>query len=330
MGHVAPTSQPVIDAVSLPSLFQLAPTYLRVEVCPPDGELFDACLDTGSAISLIDKATLELFRPKVVPTDFVIHTASTPTRAQACATFVMHIPCQALAIARVEVECYVLDYLPPRMILGMDFVLRHGILYDSIKGVVTLQLCGLRTRAVGRPSGAPHVVAHVADPPPSGVLAPDMRAPPDMNAYHLPFTIVPDHPHSDALPTFDDDASPALRHRFATLFDEFSEVWRPELGLLRTGEAMRLPSAALDANPRLFKPRLYRVSLRDRQAIDEVFDELARQGRLHPAPPGTPCGWPVFVVYRNGKPRPVVDLQQLNDVVDPDAYPLPTPDELRE
>ena len=43
-----------------------------------------------------------------------------------------------------------------------------------------------------------------------------------------------------------------------------------------------------------------------------------------------PCGWPVFVVYRNGKPRPVVDLRQLNLVVDPDHYPLPTPDELRE
>lgn len=72
---------------------------------------------------------------------------------------------------------------------------------------------------------------------------------------------------------------------------------------------MRLPSAALDSNPHMFKPRLYRVSPRDHKAIDVVFDKLTRQGRLTPAPLGTPCGWPVFVVYRNGKPRPVVDLR---------------------
>ncbi|CCF49933.1 uncharacterized protein UHOR_00837 [Ustilago hordei] len=93
---------------------------------------------------------------------------------------------------------------------------------------------------------------------------------------------------------------------------------------------MHLPSATLDANPRMFKPRLYRVSPCDRQAIDLVFDELTWQGHLTTAPPGTPCSWPVFVVYHEGKPCPVVDLRQLNDVVDPDVYPLPTPDKLRE
>ncbi|KAJ1578133.1 hypothetical protein NDA12_005622 [Ustilago hordei] len=80
----------------------------------------------------------------------------------------------------------------------------------------------------------------------------------------------------------------------------------------------------------MFKPRLYRVLPHNHQAIDLVFDELTRQGCLTTAPPGTPCSWPVFVVYCEGKPRPVVDLRQLNDVVDPDVYPLPTPDELHE
>ncbi|KAJ1034385.1 hypothetical protein NDA18_001246 [Ustilago nuda] len=87
---------------------------------------------------------------------------------------------------------------------------------------------------------------------------------------------------------------------------------------------MCLPSTTLDVNPHTFKPRLYRVSPRDHQAIDLVFDELTT------APPGTPCGWPVFMVYHKGKPQPVVDLRQLNDVVDPDAYLLLTPDELCE
>ncbi|SOV01352.1 uncharacterized protein UDID_17636 [Ustilago sp. UG-2017a] len=287
----------VPDAASLPRTFQLAPTYLRISVKPADGDQFLACLDTGSSVSLIDQATLKLFKHNLAPSDLLIRTASTPTRATGYATFALHVPCLEHAVARVT-------------------------------------SCGLRTKALSRvpkaePAGNP-IIAHVSAPPPLDIMAPDMRAPPEMDGYHLLFTVIPDHPHSEDLPVFDDDVPAAFKDRFLQIFSSFPAVWRPKLGLLRSGEAMGLPFVALDANPHMFKPRLYRVSPRDRKAIDVVFDELTRQGRLTTAPPGTPCGWPVFVVYCDGKPRPVVDLRQLNDMVDPDAYPLPTPDELRE
>ena len=41
-----------------------------------------------------------------------------------------------------------------------------------------------------------------------------------------------------------------------------------------------------------------------------------------------PVGWPVFVVWKNGKPRPVVDLRGLNEQTVMDAYPLPRPDDV--
>lgn len=334
VGHIAKTAAPIIDAASLPLTFQLALTYLRIDVKPPDGDRFSTCLDTDSSVSLIDKAMLKLFRHELAPSDLVIRTASTPTRAMGCATFALHVPCKEQAVARVTIQCYVIDKHPPCVILGMDFILRHSILYDALKGVVTLQSCRLRTKALHRaaktePAGN-SIVAHVSTPPPLDVIAPDMRAPLDMDSYQLPFTVVPNHPHSEALPVFDDGISAEFQECFLHIFSCFPDVWWPELGLLRSGEAMCLPSITLDANPCMFKLQLYCVSPRDWKAIDLVFDELTQQGRLTTAPPGMPCGWPVFVVYHEGKPRLVIDLRQLNDVVEPDAYPLLTPDELWE
>lgn len=231
---------------------------------------------------------LALFPHTITPEHSVVVGVGSSLRTIGTTEITLRIPCPPHAIAQATVRCRVLPTLAARLILGMDFVLAHGILYNAIKEAVTLQSCGLRAPVTStRPlSSAPAVIAQFASPPSTHVLAPDMRAPPDMDAYTLPFTIVPDQPHSDAEPTFDDDLPSPLRQAFGQLFAAYPEVWRPELGLLSTGEAMRLPSRVLDADPHKFKPRLYRVSQRDRLAIDSVFDELARQGRLHKAPPG--------------------------------------------
>lgn len=53
-----------------------------------------------------------------------------------------------------------------------------------------------------------------------------------MDGYQLPFTVVPDQPHSDELLVFDDSVSPTFRQRFLDTFSEFPNVWRPKLGLL--------------------------------------------------------------------------------------------------
>lgn len=66
------------------------------------------------------------------------------------------------------------------------------------------------------------------------------------------------------------------------------------------------PGAVLNSKGR------YCVSKRDEAAIDEVFDKAGADGRLSPVDGVVPVGWPVFVVWKNGKARPVVDLRGLN------------------
>ena len=52
----------------------------------------------------------------------------------------------------------------------------------------------------------------------------------------------------------------------------------------------------------------YRVSKRDEAVIDEVFDKARKDGRMSAVEGVVPVGWPVFVVWKNRKARPVVDL----------------------
>ena len=71
----------------------------------------------------------------------------------------------------------------------------------------------------------------------------------------------------------------------------------------------------------------YRLSPKEKETVDKVFDEQCRQGRLVDAPP-SPAGWPVFVVKKSSKWRLVVDLRGLNKIIAPDAYPLPRQDDI--
>ena len=66
----------------------------------------------------------------------------------------------------------------------------------------------------------------------------------------------------------------------------------------------------------------YRLSPRNEQVVDAEFDDHVQSGRLSRCE-SSPFGLQVFVVWRNGKPRPVVDMRPLNALVPADAYPLP-------
>ncbi|SOV01985.1 uncharacterized protein UDID_18850 [Ustilago sp. UG-2017a] len=114
VGHISEPAVRVIDTASLPLTF-----HLRINVKPLDREPFSACLDTSSSVLLIDDAALKLFWHKLTPSDL------------------------EQAVAHMNVQCYIIDNLPSHIILGMDFVLRHGILYNAVKGFITLQSCGL-------------------------------------------------------------------------------------------------------------------------------------------------------------------------------------------
>ena len=72
-------------------------------------------------------------------------------------------------------------------------------------------------------------------------------------------------------------------------------------------------------------PPLFRNSPKDKIEIDKIFDKNVELGRLCDVPigKGSPYALQVFVVHRNGKPRPVVDMRPLNAMVPGDSYPIP-------
>ena len=76
------------------------------------------------------------------------------------------------------------------------------------------------------------------------------------------------------------------------------------------------------------KPMVYPLGIKAKRLVDETFDKMQRLGRLKYTTSHTPFSFPVFVVYKTNakgekKGRAVFDIRKLNDLVIPDAYPLP-------
>ncbi|PFH62963.1 hypothetical protein XA68_10714 [Ophiocordyceps unilateralis] len=83
-----------------------------------------------------------------------------------------------------------------------------------------------------------------------------------------------------------------------------------------------------DVNDLLQRP--YNLSPRDKTAMDSIIEPLRAQGIVEDVPLGEPCpaAAPAFIVWRQGKPRMVVDLRRTNTKLLHDAYPLPRQDEI--
>lgn len=65
----------------------------------------------------------------------------------------------------------------------------------------------------------------------------------------------------------------------------------------------------------------YGASPAKREAIDRQLDVWLSQEVIEPSE--SPWGFPVLIVYRNGKPRMCVDYRRLNAMTVPDEFPLP-------
>lgn len=60
--------------------------------------------------------------------------------------------------------------------------------------------------------------------------------------------------------------------------------------------------------------------------IDKQMDAWIELGIIKPSK--SPWAAPVFIVYRNNKPRMVIDLQKFNERVIPDEFPLPKQEDI--
>ena len=88
-------------------------------------------------------------------------------------------------------------------------------------------------------------------------------------------------------------------------------------------EEVRIPLVP-DTKPISIPP--FHASPVNREVIDKQMDSWLNLDVIEPSK--SPWGAPVFIAYRNGKPRMVIDLRRLNEKVIPDEFPLPRQDEI--
>ena len=79
-----------------------------------------------------------------------------------------------------------------------------------------------------------------------------------------------------------------------------------------------------DAQPVSLPP--FPASPVNRQVMDEQMDTWMKQEVIEPSV--SPWAAPVFIVWRNGKPRMVIDLRKLNESVIPDEFPIPRQEDI--
>jgi hypothetical protein len=116
--------------------------------------------------------------------------------------------------------------------------------------------------------------------------------------------------------TYQATGEPEFRDKVRQVLTEYKMLFRKSLGMFNDGIGIpiRFPDendlAGLKQNP-------YRLSSKDRKAMDEILNSLKQDGRIEDAPLGdpSPVSSPVFVVWVRGKPRVVIDLRKVNTKV---------------
>lgn len=123
---------------------------------------------------------------------------------------------------------------------------------------------------------------------------------------------------------------PELASDIKKLTTQFADCWK-DRGVIQMPESeyMRIPLADGWQNGKL-SSRPYPLGIRQRAAVDAMFNSLHDRDRMEFTTTATPFGCAVFVVSQANKDRPVVDLRPLNKWAIYDSYPTPTQSDIIE
>ena len=123
--------------------------------------------------------------------------------------------------------------------------------------------------------------------------------------------------------------NPEQVQELASLVQEFPNLWI-DTGFVKIPQEdwMKLQLKDGWQDKVTGKAKVYALGIKDREVVDEVFDQLHKQGRLEFTSQPTPFAYPVFVVWKTlpdgkKKGRPVIDLRALNELLLRDAYAPP-------
>ena len=159
---------------------------------------------------------------------------------------------------------------------------------------------------------------------------PLLEDPKDDQDRGMPFILVP--PEQDATieeANISDSWSPKYQTKIKTLLYKHRPLFDKALGRFNDGVKMPIPFKS-DADLKRLKLPPFSLSLQYRKAADDILDPLVVQGRVKKVPLGKPsaAASPAFIIWKNDKPRLVVDLRRINAALCPDAYPLPKQDDI--
>lgn len=121
------------------------------------------------------------------------------------------------------------------------------------------------------------------------------------------------------------------------LLQDFRQLFQEKPGLAQTDQLLRIP--LIDGWEQCKIPtKVYPLSVKDKDIVDELFDDLHKKKKMKWSDRLSPFGFPVFVTWRNvydskigqiiRKPRVVVDIRGLNKLAIPDSYPLPRQEDI--
>ena len=113
------------------------------------------------------------------------------------------------------------------------------------------------------------------------------------------------------------------------ILEKHKELFCPELGMFNDEIKMPIPfKDKIDIDS--LKQTLYNLSKKDQEAINKILDPLVQQRQVEKVLLGQPSVTALlaFVVWKNGKPKVIVDLRKMNTKLYPDAYPLPKQDQI--
>ncbi|KZZ86573.1 Ribonuclease H-like protein [Ascosphaera apis ARSEF 7405] len=130
--------------------------------------------------------------------------------------------------------------------------------------------------------------------------------------------------------------APHERQRLTQVTEEFAAVWENDGKLVDIPEAywMTVPLKAGAQFPK--HARSYPYGPEARKEVDQTMDLLQASGKVSWSKTHTPSAYPLFVTYREvekdgrlvRKPRVVVDIRKLNEITEPDVYPVQQQEDL--
>src|ERR1700744_1793447 len=127
-----------------------------------------------------------------------------------------------------------------------------------------------------------------------------------------------------ALPTEEkpwDQIVPKHYHEYAKVFSEEEAQWYP------AHQPWDISIEFIKDAPTALDCKIYPLSYGEQEKLDEYIKKNLQKGYIRPSK--SPYSSPFFFVgKKDGKLRPVVDYQKLNDITIPDRYPLPLIQEL--